>query len=345
MLIFIGICEVPYMKKIKKLLFTILFLLFVILVILNVYFDTLLRGMDRNNTINKSDLSITETFRKSHSGHRVTNIALFGVDNDDNSTSSLDEARSDAIKIISLDYDTQKIKMTSLERDLVVYLPGERQQYGHLNWAYAFGGSTLALQTINYNFDLDIQKYVTVSFGALETIVDKLGGVDIYLTDAEIRQTWIPLYVSGPAGVYTLNGSQALSYSRIRKIDSDFARMDRQNAVIQAILSKLKQKNPIDVMNLITEILPYVNTNLTNTELKLLLAQMAIFDLNNIETYKEPAGELNDLYTAYSIGGYYVSSYADMVSNLHKNIYGIDDYQPSDTVYETEKEIYNLYAR
>ena len=129
MLIFIGICEVPYMKKIKKLLFTILFLLFVILVILNVYFDTLLKGMDRNNTINKSDLSITETFRKSHSGHRVTNIALFGVDNDDNSTSSLDEARSDAIKIISLDYDTQKIKMTSLERDLVVYLPGERQQF------------------------------------------------------------------------------------------------------------------------------------------------------------------------------------------------------------------------
>ena len=332
------------MKKIKKLFLIILILLFVILLLLNIYFDTLLKGMDRQSKTNKNDLAITETFDKSHRGHLVTNIALFGVDNDDNSTSSLDEARSDAIKIISLDYNTQKIKMTSLERDLVVYLPGERQEYGHLNWAYAYGGSTLALQTINYNFDLDLQKYVTVSFGALESIVDKLGGIDIYLTSAEINQTFMPLYISGPEGVYTLNGSQALSYSRIRKIDSDFARMDRQNAVIQAILSKLKEKNPLDLLNILTEILPYVNTNLTNTELKLLMAQMAIFDLNNIETYKEPAGELNDLYTANYIGGYYVPSYVDMVSNLHKNIYNIDDYQPSQTIYETEKEIYNLYA-
>ena len=332
------------MKKIRKLLFRILILLIIIVLIINFYFDSLFKDIERQGKVSRNELEIADTFKQNHKGHNVTNIVLFGVDNDDNSTSSFDEARSDAIKVISLDYDNKVIKMTSLERDLVVYLPGERQEYGHLNWAYSFGGSTLALQTINYNFDLDAQKYVTVSFGALETLVDIVGGIDIYLTDEEINQTWIPLNISGPAGVYTLNGEQALSYSRIRKIDSDFARMDRQNAVIAAVIAKLKQQNPLYLLQSITKIMPYINTNITANEIKILLAEMAIFDLDNIETYKEPAGELFDLYDAAGIGGNYVSSYVDMVKNLHKNIYGIDDYNLSQIIKDTETEILNRYA-
>ena len=333
------------MKKIKRLLFVIFILLLAILVALNFYFDGLIKNMDQSEgKIDKDDLGISDTFKQTHKGTNVTNIMLFGVDNNDNSTASLDEARSDAIKVISLDYSTRKVKITSLERDLVVYLPGEYQDFGHLNWAYAFGGSKLALQTINYNFDLDIDKYVTVSFGGLELLVDLVGGVDIYVTQAEIDQTFIPLYIDGPEGVYTLNGSQALSYSRIRKIDSDFARMDRQNAVIQALIVKLKQLNPLQLMDTVTKMLPYVNTNLTANQIKVLMAEIAIFDLDNIETYKEPAGELADLYPAQGIGGNYVSSYVDMVSNLHKNIYGIQDYEPSQTVYDTQAEIYYRYA-
>ena len=274
----------------------------------------------------------------------MKNIALFGVDNDGNDTTSLDEARSDAIKIISLDYDERKIKISSIERDLVVYIPGEHQDYGHLNWAYAFGGAKLALQTLNYNFDLDLENYVTISFGSLEYLVDRIGGVDIYLTNAEINQTSAPLNINGPEGVYTLNGAQALSYSRIRKIDSDFARMDRQNAVIAAAIAKMKTMNPADIINVISDMMPYINTNLSNNQIKTLLAEMIIFDTNNIETYKEPAGELFDLYDAAGIGGNYVSSYVDMVKNLHKNIYSIDDYDPSQTIKDTETEILNRYA-
>ena len=90
--------------------------------------------------------------------------------------------------------------------------------------------------------------------------------------------------------------------------------------------------------------MPYINTNLSNNQIKTLLAEMIIFDTNNIETYKEPAGELFDLYDAAGIGGNYVSSYVDMVKNLHKNIYGIDDYDPSQTIKDTETEILNRYA-
>ena len=332
------------MKKVKRLLFIIFVLVLAILVALNFYFDGLLKKMDHTQIVSsKDDLEISESFKKKHRSS-VKNIMLFGVDNNANSSSSLDEARSDAIKVISLDYTNHKIKITSLERDLVVYLPGDHQDYGHLNWAYAYGGPGLALQTINYNFDLDINKYVTVSFGALETLVDMVGGIDVELTQAEINQTVQPLNIDGSAGIYTLSGAQALSYSRIRKIDNDFARMDRQNTVISAVLTKLKKQNPFEMIELVTKMLPYVNTNLTATQIKLLFVEMMLFDLDNIETYKEPAGEMSDLYTAYGIGGNIVPSYVDMVKNLHKNIYGIEDYEVSQRIYDTQDEIFYYFG-
>lgn len=333
------------MKKAKRLLSIILILLLAILVALNFYFDILLKNIDRDVVkINKNELDISEEFKKNHKFNSVKNIVLFGVDNNSNSSSSLDEARSDAIKVISLDRTSRKVKITSLERDLVVYMPGDYQDYGHLNWAYAYGGSKLAMQTINYNFDLDLDKYVTVSFGALKTLVDLVGGIDIELTEAEIYQSVQPLYIDGPAGTYTLSGSQALSYARIRKIDNDFHRMDRQNAVISAVMNKLKKQNPLKMLDTVSQMLPYVNTNLSNNHLKLLLLEILTFDLNHIETYKEPAGEMEDLYYAYGIGGNIVPSYVDMVKNLHKNIYGIDDYQVSQRIYDTQDEIFYYFG-
>ena len=332
------------MKKIKKFLLVIIVLLLVILLALNFYFDTLLKRIDHeSNNINKNDLYINETFKQKHGFNSVVNIALFGVDNDSNDRESMDEARSDATKIISLNLLTRKIKITSVERDLVVYLPS-RDDYGHLNWAYSYGGPELALQTLNYNFDLDIDKYVTISFGGLKQLVDLVGGVDIYLTSAEINQTKQPLNINGPEGVYTLNGDQALSYCRIRYIDSDFQRMERQNVVIGKVIEKLKQENPLKLMDIVTDMLPYVSTNLSNFQIKRYLLESIFLDLNNIETYKEPSGEYDDIYGAARIGGYLVRDYVGMVSNLHKNIYGIDNYDPSQIVKDNADNLYYYFG-
>lgn len=328
------------MKHFKRLLTTLLLMLVAALVAINFYFDGLLKNLDHNvSKIDRKELDISDSFSDDHSLSFITNIALFGVDNNANDSSSLDEARSDAIKIISLDYKRRKLKITSIERDLVVWLPGDHEDYGHLNWAYAYGGSTLALQTLNYNFDLNVDKYVTLSFGALERLVDLLGGIDIHLTSEEIDQTVQPLGIDGPEGTYTLTGAQALSYSRIRKIDNDFARMDRQNTVIMAVIGKLRDLSPLDVGDIVTQILPYINTNLSNFQIKAYLMEMLLFDLKDIETYKEPGGEMEDLYSAYGIGGNYVSSYVDLVKDLHYNIYGIKDYEPSERIYELEEDI------
>ena len=329
----------------KKFFIGLIIVILTFFLITNGYADYILNKIYRpNEKINEEDAEISMQALLARSKSNITNIALFGVDNDYNDQSSLSEARSDAMKIVSLDKKGKTIKITSVERDLVVYLPSDYKQYGHFNWAYSYGGPVLAVQTLNYNLDMDITQYVTFSFGALSRLVDLLGGVDIELTNAEINQTKQPLNIYGGAGVYTLNGDQALRYCRIRYIDSDFQRMDRQNNVINAVIKKLKNENIASLMNIVNEMLPYISTNLTNNQIKTYLIDLLTYDLDNMETYKAPMGEYEDVCLCPSLGGYLVRSYSDMVIELHKNIYNIDDYKPSDIIYENEERTYATFG-
>ena len=144
--------------------------------------------------------------------------------------------------------------------------------------------------------------------------------------------------------VNTLNGYDAMMYCRQRYIDSDFVRMDRQNNVINAIIAKLKPKNILELMEIVNDMLPYITTNLTNSEIKEYLVSLLSFDLTNIETYKEPSGEYDDIMRCPGLGGYLVRSYSDMVRHLHANIYGDEDYQPSQTVMDNEEKTYKTYG-
>ena len=248
------------------------------------------------------------------------------------------------MKIVSLDFDNKKLKITSVERDVVVWIPGEHQKYGHFNWAYWFGGATLAVQTLNYNLDLDITQYVTFSFNAVEKLVDLIGGVEIELTAKEVGALRGQTQNSVRTGKNTLNGYDAMMYCRQRYIDSDFVRMDRQNNVINAIIAKLKHKNILELMDIVNDMLPYITTNLTNSEIKDYLISLLSFDLTNIETYKEPSGEYDDIMRCPGLGGYLVRSYSDMVRHLHANIYGDNEYEPSSTVLDNEKKTYKTYG-
>ena len=304
----------------------------------NIYLDSKLSTMDHQDRIDVNDADIAQEVLDRKSETVVVNIALFGADNGGSSSDQTDEDRSDAMKVVSLDYTNKKIKITSVERDVVVYIPGDHQKYGHFNWAYWFGGPELAVKTLNYNLDLDITQYVTFSFDALEKLVDLVGGVEVTLSSAEANA------ISLKSGTQTLNGEKALAYCRIRKIDSDFSRMERQNAVIKAIVNQVKSKNLFELMSIVEQMLPYITTNLTNSEIKSYLVDVLTFDLSNIETYKEPSGEYNDICTCPGLGGYLVRSYSDMVKNLHYNIYGDEDYQPSQTVLDNEERTYQTYG-
>lgn len=192
----------------------------------------------------------------------IMNVLLIGSDT---RSSSGKGGRSDTMMIISIDKVHGKIKMTSLLRDL--YVPIEGRKDNRLNAAYAFGGTKLLIQTIENNFRVKIDKYVRVSFTTFEKVVDKVGGVNIDLSSAEAK------IVGTRSGWQKLNGEQALNYARIRKLDSDFGRTNRQRTVIKAIMDKAKDMSVSELISLLYDILPYVKTDFKTNELLALCAQ------------------------------------------------------------------------
>ena len=171
----------------------------------------------------------------------ITNIALYGVDTRDMSSS---HGLSDAIIILTVDKDNNVVKMTSILRDSKVPIEG----YGErkINSAYSLGGPTLAIKTLNQNFDLDIKEYVTVNFAQLAEIVDSVGGVTVNLTPAEVSETNRNMQETAKgepqvqsSGDVLLTGPQAVANSRIRSIGNDNERASRQQEVLNAVFDKI----------------------------------------------------------------------------------------------------------
>ncbi|MEE0776016.1 MAG: LCP family protein [Bacillota bacterium] len=185
----------------------------------------------------------------------IVNIALFGVDARDGS----DHGRSDAIIILSVDNEHDKIKLTSILRDSKVPIEGHGET--KINHAYAYGGPTLAIKTLNQNFDLNIKEYATVNFDQMASIVDAVSGVTMELSEEEAQ------IVGVNSGAVLLNGSQAVTYTRIRYIDSDNARADRQKNVLTAVFEKLKTMSKADYPKFIHDFLSVVETSLSYGDL------------------------------------------------------------------------------
>ena len=175
--------------------------------------------------INEKDLDKYQEIKN------IKNIAFFGIDAEDGQA-----GRSDAIIILTIDSTHKKLKLTSIMRDSYVNIEGHGMD--KINHAYAFGGPELAIQTINTNFGLNIEDFVSVNFSSLPKIIDLLGGVDINITAEEVPHIQ-GIDIEGP---HTLTGEQALSYSRIRyATGGDFVRTDRQRTVLNSLLSKFSQ--------------------------------------------------------------------------------------------------------
>lgn len=211
----------------------------------------------------------------------ITNIALFGVD-----AEMGQNGRSDTIMIVTVDKNSKKIKLTSIVRDSYVNIPDRGMD--KINHAYAFGGPQLALKTINSNFNLDIRNYATVNFTTLPKIIDTIGGVKIEVTNAEATQ--IAGLSSG--GTYNLTGAQALDYSRIRHIDSDFARSGRQRTVIEAIINKMLNSSVTSYPSILSKILPMITTNMSSNDILGLATTVVTNGIRTIEQNRFPQDSL-----------------------------------------------------
>lgn len=207
----------------------------------------------------------------------ITNILLAGVDGN-----NLDKGnRSDSMMVLTIDEKNNDIRITSLARDTYAQIPGYGEE--KLTHAYAYGGPALLLQTIDKNFGIKIDKYAVVSFSSFEKIIDAIGGVEIDVLSREVSH--IPGVDS--AGKQTLNGAEALAYSRIRYADDAYHRDNRQRTVMQAAYNKLAS-NPGNLMEIGNTILGYTKTNIPPMEIFKLANKVIKMNFNEFPQLEFP---------------------------------------------------------
>lgn len=173
--------------------------------------------------------------------------------------------RSDAMILCTINAETHTLTMTSFLRDLYVQIPGYKDN--RLNAAYQFGGIKLLNKALEVNFGIHVDGNVEVDFNGFKDIIDMVGGVDIELTEAEANRMNSKNGWSLVPGVNHLNGKQALSYSRIRKLGTDFGRTNRQRTVLTALLNKAKTMSFFQLLDFVEACIPMVTTDMSNGDI------------------------------------------------------------------------------
>lgn len=206
--------------------------------------------------------------------------------------------RTDSMMILSINAQSGEGKLTSLMRDTWVRIEGHGS--AKLNAASVYGGPELTMKTINESFGTDIEDYVFINITGLAEVIDLLGGVELDVTEEErlalnkglfdlsSRSGMEPLETSGENVL--LNGNQAVAYARIRKIDSDYQRTERQRTVLIKIAEMLKEDvSALTMASMVSALLPYVETNLTLEEMLTIALVGLKIDLESVEQLRLPA--------------------------------------------------------
>ena len=277
------------------------------------------------------------------------NIALFGVDSRNGALGK--GTLSDTILVASINEDTKEVRLISVFRD--TYLNLGNDTYNKANNAYSKGGPKQAINMLNMNLDLNITDYVTVGFQGVVDTVDALGGVEIDVDEAEISH--LNNYQIGTAeaigrknqytkvtttGMQTLDGLQATSYCRIRyTAGDDFKRAERQREVIAAIAQKVKNASASQVNDIANKVFSQTATSLELSEILELLT-----DVQGYTIVASDGFPFEDMRATGTVGrkGSCVMP-VDLEANvvkLHKFLFDVDNYEPSDSVKEYSAKIH-----
>ena len=208
------------------------------------------------------DISVEES-------ENIINVLLVGQD----TYSMQNRSRSDVMILCTINKEEKTLTMTSFMRDLYVKIPDYYNQ--RLNVAYAVGGFDVLYDTLEYNFGVSVDKGVAVNFESFPEVIEAVGGVDVELTSSEASHLNGKYGFSLSSGMNHLNGEEALQYSRIRKLDSDFNRTSRQRTVMTAVLEKAKTMSLGELYSLVNTLIPIVVTDMSNDEILNLAIDLA----------------------------------------------------------------------
>ena len=239
----------------------------------------------------------------------IYNLLLLGIDNPGDSITG----RSDTMLLASVNARTGTLKLISFMRDTYVSIPGN----GHnkLNAAYAYGGAELLIETLEKSFGVQVDGYVAVNYQLMADLVDAIGGIDLTVTKDEMKKlNGILEYYNRQRGAdrseqllteygdLHLTGLQAMSYARIRKLDSDFVRVERQQRVIQAIYKQLETLELTKLISVMTTYIGKVSTDVTLAEAAGLVTSIMGYPEMQVQTLRVPA---DGAYSSTTLSGTY----------------------------------------
>ena len=296
-------------------------------------------------TIDETAIGLTEETNKALSGYR--NIALLGIDSreDDYGLGN----RSDCTIIASINQKTKDVKLISVYRDTYMQIEENgKSRLDKVTHAYSYGGAQNALKALNTNLDLNITEYVTVNFDAVIVAVNALGGVQINIDSEELK--YINTYIDATSkssgvsstqitktGTQTLDGVQAVAYSRIRyTAGGDYKRTERMRTVIEAMMKKAKTLSISKLNSFADTILPRISTNISAGEILALIPSIASFDIKESLGWPyETKGITLDRWYGVPV------TLESNVKKLHQEAFEQEDYEVSETVKNISDQIIN----
>ena len=334
-------------------------ILFIVEIIILIIVAGALYVYSKLNLLNKKELDqskvgknqVSEETEQTFEGN--TTIALFGLDNREQGV--YDTGNSDVIMIMNINNDTKEVSLVSVYRDTYLNIAGEgeEEKFRKANAAYAAGGAEQAVTMLNRNLDLDIDNYVAFDFKSVAEAIDILGGVEIDI-ESQAEMDYLNDYISYTSeyvggsdetvdhlGKQTLNGVQAVSYARIRyTTGGDFKRAERQRRVLNELIKKAKSASLTELNELVNTIFPEVSTDLTQKDIISMMPVMLKYDMATSGGF--PYDKTTDT-PSKKIGSIVIP--CDLESNviqLHKQLFGTEDYQPSEKVQSYNDTIIDL---
>ena len=252
----------------------------------------------------------------------VINILLIGIDKSKKRTANnMEMNNTDTMMIATMDLRHNKLKLTSLMRDMYIPIAEPKSTTSKLNSAYASGGVKCLYKTIAQNFGIKLDGYAIVNLDAFVSVINEIGGVELDLTESEAynlnNTNYIPKrrFRNVVEGKQVLNGWQALGYCQIRhgkkgdpkwavysksgKAD-DYGRTERQRLCMQAMFKKVKSMSLSKWMNIIKVVMPNITTDIKTDEIYSYVLKIIQMGTTEIEQFRLP---VDGTFTEQTIGG------------------------------------------
>lgn len=244
---------------------------------------------ENNNARQETEIGESEKENKEPSANEneTKNFLLIGVD-----SRGEEDSRSDAILLASYEPSGESIKLVSLMRDSYVKIPDYQYMYSKLNHAYYIGGKDLLKDTIEQNFEVQIDHTAIIDFKGFTAMLDAIApdGIEAEVSTAMIEDMGLDL----EPGKQKLKGSDILSYVRFRHDgQSDFGRVDRQQEILIGLKDEVLNQfsSPAGFARfpeVISQAMKYVETDLKIEEALSLGVKFLMNPVTDIETLRVP---------------------------------------------------------